>query len=877
MKLLHRFWHRLRATLTGAPADDEFADEIEAHLQMQTEDNLRLGMSPEAARRAAALRFGSVESARGSWRDQRVLPLLDTVPRDVRFAVRGLVKEPGFAAVCVLTLALAIGASSAIFSVVNAALIRPLPYPHADRLVQVWETNPRANQWGDWASYPDFDDWRRENRVFESMAAFRSGRFRLTDGEYPEMLVGVRVSPELFSVLEINPMLGRAFLRDEGGAGRTDVAILSHGLWQRTYDSNPGVVGKTILIDGRQHQVVGVMPPGFNFPANIQAGARVPDVWIPMSADRSRGSHNYRVIAQLKPDRTVQHAQTEMERLAQLIAQVDPDHRGRGATAARLQEHTVRAVRPALLVLVGVIALVVVIACTNVASLLLARGLARQKETALRLALGAAPIRLLQQSLTESVVLGLIGGAAGLLVAFVGVRFLIDLGPAVPLVKEARIDLRVLGFTFVTALVTGVAFGIIPTLQALRVQANDALKERSAGQGGTAGRSRIRAVLTVAEVALALMLLIGAGLLVRSFIELRRVDVGFDARSLLTASLRAPSGTSADPDRITAFFQDVIQRVERIPGVRAVAAASAVPLVSNETGPFRVDGDASSELDRNAVYAEQPKITPGYFRTMGMRLMRGREFTGTDNRTSQAVAIVSEGLAKIYWPGEDPIGKRVSIDDRQWRSVVGVVPDVRHDGLERPARPTIYIPLAQYPRDQLTLLVRTDSDPASFIAAARRAVMDVDKNQPLFAIQTMEQTLSESVSLERFLMILVGVFAGVAVVLATVGIYGVLAYFVRQRRQEIGTRVALGAHRSQVVWLVVKQAALLGLAGIAIGVLGSLALSRTLSGMLFGVSATDLWTFSVVPVALFLLVLVAAFVPARIAASVEPMIALRND
>ena len=877
MKLLRRFWHRLRETLGGARHDGEFADEIEAHLQMQTEDNLRLGMSPEAARRAAALKFGSVESTRGSWRDQRVLPVLESIPGDVRFAVRGLLREPGFAGVCVLTLALAIGASSAIFSVVNAALIRPLPYPDADRLVQVWETNPRANRWSDWASYPDFADWRRENRVFEAIAAFRYGRFRLTDGEYPEMLVGLRVSPELFSVLRVSPVLGRPFLRDEGNEGGGDVAILSHGLWQRTFDSDAAVVGTTILLDGRNHLVVGVLPPGLSFPANMQAGARVPDVWIPLRGDLARGSHNYRVIARLKPDLTVQQARTDMDRLAQFVAHVDPGHRGRGATAAGLQEHTVTTVRPALLVLVGAIALVLVIACTNVASLLLARGLARQKETALRLALGARPVRLLQQSLTESVVLGLIGGAAGLLVAFAGVRFLIDLGPAVPLVKEAGIDLRVLGFTFLTALVTGVAFGVIPTLQALRVQAHDALKERSVGQGGSVGRVRMRAVLSVAEIALALMLLIGAGLLVRSFIQLRSVDVGFDAERLLTASLRAPSEASADPDRIAAFFQDVIGRVERIPGVRAAAAASAVPLLSNETSPFRVDRGAGAGVDQDAIYAEQPKITPSYFRTMGMRLMRGREFTGMDNRTSQAVAIVSEGLASTYWPGEDAIGKRLLLDDQQWRSVVGIVPDARHDGLERPARPTIYIPLAQYVRDQLTLLVRTDSDPASFIGATRRAVMDVNRNQPLFAIQTMEQTLSESVSLDRFLMILVSIFAGVAVVLATVGIYGVLAYFVSQRRQEIGTRIALGASRLQVVWLVVKQAALLALAGVGLGILGSLALSKTLSGMVFGVTTTDVWTFSVVPALLFLVVLVASFLPARRAASVEPMIALRNE
>ena len=877
MKLLRRFWHRLRGTLTGARRDDEFADEIESHLQMQTEDNLRLGMTPEVARRAAALTFGSVESVRGSWRDQRVLPLLDTIPGDVRFAVRGLMKEPGFSVVCILTLALAIGANSAIFSVVNAVLIRPLPYPDATRLVQVWETNPRANRWGDWASYPDFVDWRRENRAFEGMAAFRYWRFRLTSGQYPEMLVGLRVSPELFSVLRVDPMLGRPFLAEEGNEGLNNVAILSYGLWQSHFGSDPSLIGKTILLDGRSHLVVGVMPPGFSFPADIQAAARVPDVWIPVGTDRARGSHNYRVIARLKPDRTIQQAQADMDRLVHFVAQLDSGHQGRGAMAAGLQQHTVAAVRPALYVLVGAIFLVLLIACANVASLLLARGAARQKEIALRLALGAGPKRVLQQCLTESVVLALMGGTAGLLVAFAGVRFLIELGPAVPLVKEASIDPRVLVFTLVTALTTGVAFGLVPTFQALKFEANEVLKEAGPRHAGSAGRSRIRTVLTVAEIALALMLLIGAGLLVRSFTQLRGVDVGFDSENLLTAFLGAPPEVSADSDRTVTFFQDVIARVESVPGVRSAAGASAVPLLSNESSPFRVDRGLSSDRAQDIVYAEQPKITPSYFRTMGIRLMQGRAFTELDRSKSQPVAIVSESLAKAYWPGEDAIGKRLSIDDQRWRSVVGIVQDVRHDGLERPARPTIYIPFAQYPRPLLTLLVRTDSNPGSFISAMRRAVMDVDKNQPLFGIQTMDQTLSESLSLRRFLMILVAIFAAVALLLGTVGVYGVLAYFVGQRRQEIGIRIALGASRSGVVWLIVRQGVLLALGGVSIGMLGSFALSRTVSGLLFGVSATDPWTFSVVPALLFLVVLIASSLPARAAASVEPMMALRNE
>jgi len=403
------------------------------------------------------------------------------------------------------------------------------------------------------------------------------------------------------------------------------------------------------------------------------------------------------------------------------------------------------------------------------------------------------------------------------------------------------------------------------------------LKETGPRHAGSAGGSRIRTVLTVAEIALALMLLIGAGLLVRSFTQLRGVDVGFNAENLLTAFLGAPPDVSADSGRTVTFFQDVIARVERIPGVRSVAGASAVPLLSNESSPFRVDGGLSSNRAHDIVYAEQPKITPGYFQTMGIRLTRGREFAELDTPKSQPVAIVSESLVKSYWSGEDAIGKRLSIDDQQWRSVVGIVQDVRHDGLERPARPTIYIPAAQYPRPLLTLLVRTDSNPEAFISAMRRAVMDVDKNQPLFDIQTMDRTLSKSVSLKRFLMILVATFAGVAVLLGTVGVYGVLAYFVGQRRQEIGIRIALGASRSGVVWLIVRQGVLLALAGISIGMLGSFALSRTLSGLLFGVSTTDPWTFSVVPALLLFVVLIASSLPARAAANVEPMLALRSE
>jgi putative ABC transport system permease protein len=877
VKLLLRCWNRLRGSLRPGDRDGELEAEIESHIRLQTDDNRRLGMSPDDARRAAVLKFGSVASARERWHDQRVLPLLDTVPRDLRFALRGLAKEPGFTVVSVLTLALAIGANTAIFSVVNAALMRPLPYPDANQLVQVWETNPQANRWGDWASYPDFEDWRRENGVFEGMALFRLGLLRLTYGEYPEMLVGVRVSPELFSVLRANPMLGRTFLGEESRAGRTDVVVLSYGAWQRQFGSDPAVVGRTIPLDGRSHLVVGVMPPGFDFPTNLRPAAKSPDVWIPATRDHARGSHNYRVIARLKADRTIGQAQTEMDRVMRLVADLDPGHQGRGAAVAGLQQHAVTAVRPALLLLMGAILLVLLIACANVASLLLARGASRQKEIALRLALGATPTRVLQQGLTESLALALIGAGLGLLVAFGGIRVLVEFAPALPLVKNASIDSRVFIFTILAALATGVAFGLVPTLQAIKVQANDVLKETGTRQAGSAGRSRIRTVLTVAEVALALVLMIGAGLFVRSFVHLRNVDVGFDTEKLLTAFLSASPAASTDADRTVAFFQDVIARAEQVPGVQSVAGASAVPLISNESSPFRVEGAVRSPEDRDVVYAEQPKVTPAYFRAMGIRLLGGREFSRLDVPTSEPVAIVSKGLADAYWPGGDAIGKRIGIDDRQWRRVVGVVQDVRHDGLEQPARPTIYIPFAQYPRSSITLLIRSDSDLSSLTGPIRHAVKDVDRNQPLFGVQSMEQTLNASVSLRRFLMILIGIFAGIAVVLGTVGVYGVLAYFVGQRRQELAIRIALGATGSEVTWLIVRQGMLLASAGVGLGLVGSLALSRVLTGLLFGVSPIDPWTYAIAPTLLFLVVLAASSFPAAAAARFEPVAALRGE
>lgn len=875
MKRARRFLHRLVAAIR--PSDrEEFTAELEAHLTLLTEDNIRRGLSPAAARREAVLRLGGTSSIAEKRHDQRVLPLLDTVPRDLRLAVRRLTRERSLAVVCVLTLAVAIGASTAIFSAVNAALIRPLPYPNADRLIQVWETNPQAERWGDWASYPDFDDWSREARAFEGLALYRNRRVRMTNSEYAEMLDAVRVSPSVFSVLRVDPMLGRRFLADEGRAGQTDVAILSYGLWQRQFGSDPTIVSRPISLDGRDHIVVGVMPPGFDFPTNLQPAAKPPDVWLPVIPDAERGSHNYRVVGRLKPGQTITQATADMERVMRIVAALDPGHRGRGATVAGLQQHSVAAVRPSLLLLMGAVVLVLVIACANVAGLLLARGATRQREIAVRRALGASSLRLIQQGVVEGTVLALAGAAAGLVLAQAGITLLVDLAPALPLVKEASLDLRVLGFTLATTLATGAAFGVVPTLQAFRVQANDVLKEGGTRQAGSARVSAVRTVLTIGEVALALVLVIGAALFLRSFANVRSVEAGFDPTDVVTAFLSAPPDDASDPTRTVQFFQRVVARIEEVPGVRTVAAASAVPLISNETSPFRVEGVASTTR-QDPVFAEQPKVTDGYFRAMGITLLRGRRFSAADVAGGEPVAIVSKGLADRYWSTGDALGRRVAITDRTWRRIVGVVQDVRHDGLEASARPTIYIPFSQFPRASVSLVLRTDSNATEVMTGVREAVRELAPTQPVFGVLRMEEVLGKSLSLRRFLMLLIGSFAGVAVVLSLVGVYGLLAYLIGQRRSEIAIRLALGAARAEVVWLVARRGLILGCAGVALGLAASVALSRVVESALFGVSAVDVLTYVCAPMLLLVVVIAVSAVPAWRAACVPASEALRTD
>jgi putative ABC transport system permease protein len=878
--MIRQLLFRLCTLFRRSRLEGDMSRELRFHLERQIEDNVRAGMSLQDARYAALRAFGGMEQVKEECRDTQGLRLIEQLWQDLRHAARLLRKSPGFASVAVVTLALGIGANTAIFSVVHSVLLRPLPYQDSDRLVKIWETNPRANRWGQWVSYPDFRDWRQQNQVFEDVAGFRSWGWKITGGDHPEVLRGLFVTSNLFSLLGVQPMLGRSLLPEEDQPGHDPVVILSYGLWQRRFGSDPGLVGQTVKLDGQDHTVIGIMPPGFEFPLDIFETLQAPDVWIPFGAHperQDRGSHNFRVVARLKPGVTIEQAQANMESIVRGIGQQYPGHRGRSATVAGLQRNATREVRPALLLLLAAIGLVLLIACANVANLQLARATARQRESAIRQALGAGRRRLIRQLLTESVLLALLGGAAGLLLAFWGVQFLVKLSPAIPRLQETTIDVRVLGFTLLLSLATGILFGLAPAFQGSRIDLNEALKESGTRSTAGSSRARTRSLLVIVEIALALMVLIGAGLLIRSFLLLQSVDPGFNPHNVLTAFISAPG----DPRQQVVLAKEVIDRIEALPGVQAAGGATSSPLLTNDNGPFQVEGQPAPQPGDPVIYAERPKVTPGYFRALGIGLVEGRTFTWADNEDSLRVAVVNERLARQYWPGEDPLGKRVSIDSRKgepvWRQVVGVVRDTKQDSLIEPMRPVIYVPLAQFPQRFLVLAVRAQTDPTSLAAALRREVMAVNKDQPVFLVQTMEKVISDSVSTRRFQTLLLGIFAAVAIVLATVGIYGVVSYTVNQRRHEIGLRMALGAQQGEVLRLFLRQGLWLALAGVGIGLASSLALSRLLSGLLYGVSVTDLTTFTVVPLVMIAVALGACYVPARRATRVDPMVALRYE
>ena len=796
---------------------------------------------------------------------------------DLRHAFRGLRRNPGFATVAVLTLALGIGANTAIFSVVNAVLLTPLPYPEPDRLVMAWESENDGSP--TLVSPANFVDWTEQSETCSHIAALRGWDANLSGVDEPERLRGAMVTSELFNALGVAPLAGRTFLPEEDQPGRNRVVVLSYGLWQRRFGADPQIVGTSVAINGVNRTVIGVMPPQFKLPlVTIQKAPEQSEIWTPWGMDanytKRRDLGQLHVIARLNPNVTVDQAQTEFTAISERANTEAVAGRRINAQVIPLHRNLVGDVRSALLVLLGAVGFVLLIACSNIANLLLARAATRQREMAIRAALGASRWRIVRQLLTESVLLAMLGGLLGLLLALWSTDALVALSPAdLPRLEEIGIDLNVLGFAFTTALVTGIAFGLAPAWQSSKSDLNKALKEGGRSSTSGLGRRRLRSILIVSQLALTFMLLVGAGLMIESFVRLSSVDAGFDAQNVLTMAISLPGARYPENE------QQVSTRVESLPGVQSVGAISAIPLTGwQNTTSFAIEGrNEKSETE------ELHAASPGYFRAMGIPLLRGRAFNEQDHATAERVVIVSEGLVRRYWPDEDPIGKHIQMggDSREpWRTIVGIVGDIKQSGLDSESTREYYI---SYLQDtwgmtwDMTLVVRTKDNPLSHISAIQNQVKAVDKDLPVYNVRTMEQLRERSAAPQRFQMLLLGSFAAGALILAMVGLYGVMSYAVTQRTHEIGIRMALGAGKREVLSMVLGEGLTLALIGVAIGLAGSLALTRTLTSLLYEVSAIDPLTLVATPLLLAGVALGACFIPARRAAKVDPMVALRYE
>jgi putative ABC transport system permease protein len=869
----------------------DFVAEIEAHLELETEQLKEQGLSEEEARRAARRAFGNLTQAQERFYESGRWLWWDHLVQDLRFGLRTLAKNPSFTAVAVLTLALGIGANTAIFSVVNAVLLRPLPFPAPDELVRVVSVRLRENV-PDNASYPDFADWRAQNHVFERMAAFHADSFTLTGQGEAAHIPGAIVSADLFSLLSARPALGRTFLPEEdnlGAAGGGLVVILSYRLWQERFGADPGIVGRTIELDNRSFTVVGVMPAGFQFP--IQAEPI--DFWTTFAVEfiaptggqsmaEQRGAHYLDVVARLKPHVSGTQAQAEMRTIVNALNKQYPENAPRGVRIVPELDQLVGDVRPALLVLLAAVGCVLLIGCANVANLLLARAAARQKEMAVRGALGAGRGRIIRQLLTESLLLASVGGTLGTALALWGIHAVVGLVPEdIPRLAGIHLDGSVLVFTILLSLLTGILFGLAPALQVSRPNVMESLKEGGRGLADSLHRSHMRSFLVVFDMAVAVVLLVGAGLLIQSFWHLQRVDPGFNPHRILTFKIDLPY-TRYEGVHQTQFFQQAVMRLNRLPGVRSASLVLPLPLDGDEI-------DTSFDIEgRHAVRADQPRTNyswtePGYFRTLGIPLLRGRDFTERDDLKATPVVIINETLARNFFPHRDPIGLRIKpgisngYKESPMREIVGVVGDVKLNGLTAPAGPQVYVPVAQSPLGNMIVVVHTEIDPLSVAPTVRKEVAAMDKDLPIYGVKTLDQYLGESVAQPRFDTSLVGIFAALALALAAVGLYGVVSYSATLRTHEIGVRVALGAQKGDVLELVVGQAFKLALIGVAIGIAGALMLTRFLSSLLYGVRPTDPLTFIAVSMILTSVALMAGYIPARRATKVDPLVALRYE
>ncbi|HKP35718.1 MAG TPA: ABC transporter permease [Pyrinomonadaceae bacterium] len=813
---------------------------------------------------------------------------METLLRDIRYAIRGLLKRPGFTAISVITLALGIGANTAIFSVVNAVLLRPLPYVDAGQLVMPWGTRTDAQERTN-VSYPDFVDWQAQTKTLEHIAAYNSAGALLREGDAePQLISGAAVSADLFQVLKVAPVLGRSFTRAEDQPNAAPVIVLGYELWQTRFNSDPNIAGKQIRLGSSSATVLGVMPAGFRFPAT----ATKTEFLKPLAStlgDRAtrRDSYSLRVVGRLKPGVSELAAASEMRAIGVQLEQQHPDEGFRlGARFISLHDAITWGSKKPLWVLLGAVGFVLLIACANVANLSLARAAARHRELAIRAALGAGRGRVVRQLLTESLLLSVFGGAIGLFVAWWGIHFLLAASPLdLPRIKDVGLDTNVLVFTAAISVLTGVIFGLAPALQASRANLQHSMKEGGRHATGGAVRSRVRAVLVVVEVALSLVLLVGAGLLARSFVLLNEVRPGFQPERVLTTDLSLARAKYPKPEQQQAAFAEILSRAAAIPGVESAAVIYPLPLGGDSnSGTFLISGRPAPRNEDKPT-ASHRIISPDYFRTLNIPVSRGRPFDTRDGQHAPPVLIVNETFARRFFPGTEALGQHIIIEGELGdnvvpppREIVGIVGDVRHESLEEVSGPEYYVPNTQSPASFMSLVLRSSSDnPGSLATGLREAIKQMDKDQYVAAIQPMTKLVAESVARRRFNALLTGLFAGVALLLASVGIFGVLNYTVAQRTQELGLRVALGAQTRDVLQLVLGQGMRLVLLGLALGLVASFALTRVLAGMLFGVTPTDPTTFVAVSFLLVSVALLACYLPARRATRVDPLIALRYE